>query len=64
MKALPKVDSMDGTGDHTEKLFPAIKAATMTFTLQSGHTVTLTDLVRYVRLLFHGKIGRMVVISC
>ena len=46
MKALPKVDSMDGTGDHIEKLFPAIKAAARTlFSLESGHTVTQTDLM-------------------
>ena len=42
MKALHKVDSMDDTGDHIEKLFPAIKAAARTFSLQSGHNVTRT----------------------
>ena len=45
-KVLPKVmDSIDGTGDHIEKLFPAIKAAARTCSLQSGHTVTPPDLI-------------------
>ena len=56
-KVLPKVDPIDGTGDHVEKLFPAIKAAARTFSLQSGHTVTQPDLVQYVGCCFTGKLG-------
>ena len=58
-KALPKVDSMDGTGDHTEKLFPTINAAARTSSLQSGHTVTQIDMVQYVGCCFKGKSGEL-----